>query len=486
VRRRRLYDQAADNRRLVLAGPGDGFAFPPAARHTGPVTGDRLELISTDPGGKHGRASVTVRVGAADDLRLLRCYEPVLRFTEGELFLPMPVEDYLEKCSLWQSGPKRGRGRSGAGERICAPGELTPGRLAQMSAPGSGLALRFVERPLGRRELRAWRRDAGRPRLAGGGGRFAAVGLLSRFIDSVMRVSLLLRGRVPGGTTAAAEQDYRAHAEPDSCPYYGRVSRDRGFIALQYWFLYAMNDWRSTFAGVNDHEADWEQVTVFLPDPPDTSQRPAWVAFSSHDETGDDLRRRFDDPDLSWRDTHPVVFVGAGSHSGACLPGDYLVTVEPPSLRRMLAWLRRLSRLLLPWTRTDGGTALGLPFIDYHRGDGPSVGPGEAKRWCPVLIDDQTPWVRDDQGLWDWTPATRSAGSARRPARVTSAMGRCGSAGLTRWDGQASIRRRRLIPQSSKPSRAGSPRCTLSSPPSQRNSMTAATNCAVPASASGH
>jgi hypothetical protein len=364
------------------------------------VTGDRLELISTDPWGKHGRASVTARVGAADDLRLLRCYEPVLRFTEGELFLPMPVEDYLAKCSLWQSGRRRGRGRSGAGERICAPGELTPSRLAQMSAPGPGLALRFVDRPLGRRELRAWRRDAGRPRLAGGGGRFAAVGLLSRFIDAVMRVSLLLRGRVPGGTTAAAEQDYRAHAEPDSCPYYGRVSRDRGFIALQYWFFYAMNDWRSTFAGVNDHEADWEQVTVFVPDPPDASQRPAWVAFSSHDETGDDLRRRFDDPDLSWRDTHPVVFAGGGSHSGACLPGDYLVTVEPPSLRRMHAWLRRVSRLLLPWTRTDGGTSLGLPFIDYHRGDGPSVGPGEAKRWRPVLIDDQTPWVRDYRGLW--------------------------------------------------------------------------------------
>jgi hypothetical protein len=344
--------------------------------------------------------SCAAGVGAADDLRLLRRYEPVLRFTEGELFLPMPVEDYLERCSLWRTGSRRGWRRRGAGERLCAPGELTSARLAQMSAPGSGFALRFVERPLGRRELRAWRRDAGRPRLAGGGGRFAAVGLLSRFIDAVMRLSLLLRGRVPGGTTAAAEQDYRAHAEPDSCPYYGRVSRDRGFIALQYWFFYAMNDWRSTFAGVNDHEADWEQVTVFLPDPPVSSLRPTWVAFSAHDETGDDLRRRFDDPDLQWRDTHPVVFVGAGSHSGACLPGDYLVTVEPPSLRRMLAGLRRLSRLLLPWTRTYSGTSFGLPFIDYHRGDGPGVGPGQAKKWCPVLIDDQTPWVRDYQGLW--------------------------------------------------------------------------------------
>ena len=36
-----------------------------------------------------------------------------------------------------------------------------------------------------------------------------------------------------------------------------------------------MNDWRSTFGGVNDHEADWEQVTVFRPDPPDPAARPA-------------------------------------------------------------------------------------------------------------------------------------------------------------------------------------------------------------------
>ena len=352
------------------------------------------ELVQADV------TSCAAGAGAAEDLRLLRRYEPVLRFTEGELFLPMPVEDYLERCSLWRTGSRRRRGRGGGAERLCAPGELTPTRLAQVRAPGRDLSLRFVDRALGRKELRAWRRDPGRPRLAAGGSRFAAVGLLSRFIDAVMRLSLLLRGRVPGGTTAAAQQDYRAHAKPDSCPYYGRVTHDRGFIALQYWFLYAMNDWRSTFAGVNDHEADWEQVTVFVPDPPASSARPAWVAFSSHDETGDDLRRRSDDPDLQWRDTHPVVFVGAGSHSGACLPGDYLVTVEPPALGRMLAGLHHLSGVFLPWTRAYSGSAFGLPFIDYHRGDGPGVGPGEANGWRPVLIDDQTPWLRDYRGLW--------------------------------------------------------------------------------------
>ena len=124
------------------------------------------------------------------------------------------------------------------------------------------------------------------------------------------------------------------------------------------------------------------------------------MAFSSHDEAGDDLRRRPDDPDLQWRDTHPIVFAGAGSHSGAYLPGDYLVTVEPPSLRRLFAPLRQLGRLLLPWTRTHTGAAFGIPFIDYRRGDGPGVGPGEAKEWRPVLVDDQTPWLHDYRGLW--------------------------------------------------------------------------------------
>ena len=175
---------------------------------------------------------------AAEDLRLLQCYEPVLHFTRGELFLPMTVEDYLEKCSLWRSaGVRRSWGRRRRGERVSAPGELTPARLAEASGPVSGnLSLRFVQRSLGWREFRAWRRAAGRPRLAAGSSRLAAVGLLGRLIDAMLRLSLLLRGRVPGGTAAAAEQTYRSQADPDSCPYYGRVTRDRGFVACSTGF----------------------------------------------------------------------------------------------------------------------------------------------------------------------------------------------------------------------------------------------------------
>ena len=45
--------------------------------------------------------------------------------------------------------------------------------------------------------------------------------------------------------------------------YYGRVIRDGGWTVLHYMFFYAMNDWRSAFGGVNDHEGDWEQIMVF-------------------------------------------------------------------------------------------------------------------------------------------------------------------------------------------------------------------------------
>ena len=346
------------------------------------------------------------RGSAAADLRLLRRYEPVLRFTQGELFLPMSVPAYLATCALERSpAPARLRWRRAKGERLCAPGELTPARLAQIGAAphAGGLSLRYADRSLTWRAYRAWRREPGRERLAHRSSRFAVVGLVGRLIDAVIRLSLLVRGRVPGGTAAAAERAYCAGAGSGTYSYYGHVTRDRGFVALQYWFLYAMNDWRSTFGGVNDHEADWEQVTVFLPDPPDPESlaaRPAWVAFSSHDEVGDDLRRRQDDPDIEWRGTHPVVFAGAGSHSGAYLPGDYLITFEPPVLRRVFAAVRRLNRLLLPWTRERNGTSFGIPFIDYHRGDGPGVGPGEDREWSPVLVDDTTPWLRDYRGLW--------------------------------------------------------------------------------------
>ena len=82
-----------------------------------------------------------------------------------------------------------------------------------------------------------------------------------------------------------------------------------------------MNDWRTTFNGVNDHEADWEASTVYLAETSDGPEARVDRRRPRTTTSGDDLRRRWDDPDLRLVGDHPVVFVGAGSHSGAVIAG---------------------------------------------------------------------------------------------------------------------------------------------------------------------
>lgn len=340
---------------------------------------------------------------AVDDRALLRAHEPVLRFTEGELFLPTSVAGYVAQCSLWTGGPRR------SAAPLVAAGLLTLHRLAELGERFRDrlLYLRLVQQPLQRAEVWAWRRQT-RPRL-NGTARLAAVGVLARLVDLALRLSLLVRGRVPRGLVAAAERLTSAQAASDVRPYYGRVIRDGGYTVCQYWFFYAFNDWRSTFHGVNDHEADWELVVVYLAGTGEQLS-PAWVAASSHDHYGAVLRRRWDDPGLHREGGHPVVFPGAGSHSGAFVPGDYVVSVEVPALRRATGAVRR-------WMRRRPATSPGfaIPFVDYARGDGPAVGPGHACAWRPELIDDETPWVVGFRGLWGLD--TRDAfGGERAPA----------------------------------------------------------------------
>ncbi len=330
------------------------------------------------------------------DLELLRAYEPVVRLNEGELFLPASVEEYVACCELRERVP-------GEGARVvAAAGELSLDRLAELGATrtGPGQYLRFVDEPFSRWQAARWRRRSDRPRFRQAD-RLARVGVLSRIVDALMRVSLFFRGSVARGAQAAAEVRYRERMRVDHHPYYGRVVRGAGYVALQYWMFYAFNDWRSRVYGVNDHEGDWEQVIVYLAEQADGSLSPSWVVFSAHDETGDDLRRRWDDPDLTLVDgAHPVVFAGVGSHSGAYLAGEYLTTLNPPAFRGLVRFFRGFTRTLLPWTRDDEHAGVGIPYVDYARGDGLAIGPGQDREWAPVLIGDDTPWVVDYRGLW--------------------------------------------------------------------------------------
>jgi len=332
--------------------------------------------------------------GGPDDVALLRRFEPIVRFTQGEYFLPASVDGYVRLCELLE---KRGRGDAAL---VAGKGALTLERLVDLGRDRllPGQYLRLVDEPFSRIRVAKWRLRDDRPRLHDAV-RLARVGVLSRGLDALSRASLIFRGRNASGAEAAAETLYRTGMRPDHHPYYGRVMRDSGYTVLQYWFFYAYNDWRSRVYGVNDHEADWEQVVVYLAGD-DDDLRPVWIAASAHDEVGDDLRRRWDDPDLTLVGDHPVIHAGLGSHSGAYLAGDYLTTHDVPAFAGVLSLTRRISRTFLPWTRNQDQVGLSIPYVDYARGDGVSIGSGQDRAWDPVVIDEATPWVMHYRGLW--------------------------------------------------------------------------------------
>ena len=353
------------------------------------------------------------------DIGLLQRFEPVVRYTDGEMFFPMAAESYVARCDLLRA-PVGGRA-----EVIVPAGELTLERLATvLPEPGAESYLRFVARPMDRVELARWNRRPDRPHFRAPG-RLARVGLFARLVDAGFTASLLVRGRVPGGTAAAAAKQYDAIRAVDTrVVYHGRVERRDGWIVLHYLFMYAMNDWRSSFFGANDHEADLEQAMIVLEaGATDDDAVPRWIGCAAHDYVGDDLRRRWDDPTLTFLDGHPVIFAGAGSHASYFEQGEYVTPVPLPALRFLRSGLEGFRRFWRDVLRQDDpgdladklSSALSIPFIDYARGDGRAVGPGGDVAWTPILVDDATPWLDGFRGLWGLDTRDRFAGE-RAPA----------------------------------------------------------------------
>jgi hypothetical protein len=127
----------------------------------------------------------------AADLALLRRFEPVVKYTFGELFFPTGVDGYLAECDLFVGASERER-------RLLVPqGELTAEKLVGFTAPpGENLYLRLVQKPLIGRDLARWNRRPDRPAFHAPG-RLARVGLFARLVDAGFTASLLLRGTCP-------------------------------------------------------------------------------------------------------------------------------------------------------------------------------------------------------------------------------------------------------------------------------------------------
>ena len=327
------------------------------------------------------------------------------------------MASYIPECDLFV-------GRSERERRLLVPyGELTEERLVSFTAPpGETLSMRLAQKQLTGLDLARWNRRADRPEFHAPS-RLARVGIFARLIDTAFNASLLLRGTVPGGTTAAAHLKYEKVRQTDPrYVYHGRVLRSEGWIVLHYMYFYFMNDWRSTFSGANDHESDLEQAFVFLEDAPD-GPRPVWFACAAHDYSGDQLRRRWDDPYLVKVGDHPVIHAGAGSHAAYFEAGEYMTAAPLPAARRLRGILEATRSFWRDTLRQpDPGDlaaslerALSIPFIDYARGDGLQIGGEGGATWTPVLIDDSVPWVDGYRGLLGLDTFDRFAGE-RAPA----------------------------------------------------------------------
>ncbi len=310
-----------------------------------------------------------------DQNELLARHVPILALDERELFGPTAVDRYVESSVL--------RDHTGASLSV------TVADLDDRVPTGSHL--RFISdedrRLVGRQDLRhtAQRLFAGR---------LGRVGLFGRLLDAMFRLSVQLRPTVPKRTTAAAAIKARRFAMHDTSVCYGRVARCGEWIVLHYAWFYVMNDWRSSYRGLNDHEADWEQAWIYC-DPADLS--PVWIAATSHEHRGADMRRHVADPEITMEDGHPVLYVAAGSHALFFQPGDYVTRIDIPGFR----WVQQMRRSILRvvWRKDsvvdEGGLgpALGVPFVDSAPGDGERISDWEIR---PLA----GPWVESFRGLW--------------------------------------------------------------------------------------
>lgn len=348
------------------------------------------------------------------DAILLRRFEPIVRFTQGEQFFPMDVEAYVKECSLLVQHPGRDA------TTLIPQGDLTLDDLGKpQPAPfGSVHFLKFIE-PLNLAELASERIRQGLNRLdpqdtfRAGRGRLARVGYTSRLIDALFQLTLVARGRVPGDTATSARISYRRiMGKQPQYHYHGRVVRQNGWLVLQYWFFYAFNNWRSGFFGANDHEADWEMICIYLSETNDGDVSPEWVAYAAHDFHGDDLRRHWTDPELERIGDHPIIYAGAGSHASYYTAGEYLTEIDLPFLSPLVRasdWAQRTWQRLMRQAQitdedgeeTHGFNVFRIPFVDYARGDGLSIGPGQEQEWQPPHVISPAPhWATQFRGLW--------------------------------------------------------------------------------------
>ncbi len=295
---------------------------------------------------------------------LAKRYAPILRFSRdgsdrAENFYPMDAEAYIRASALYAPGPRR----------LIPRGRLRVEMLLEYPpAATSDLYLTFASEhlmpPLPRAHMMA---APARPRLVRPEWWDHLLDMLYETGARVV-VPLLLRlhpQRLPLSVWQEALARYRPLSPLQGGPppvLYYVIQTAEPYIVLHYWFFYAFNDWGTGHEGLNDHEGDWESILLFLESVP--PYRVRWLAYAAHGVA--DLERAQSER-VEWVDTHPVVYVGCGSHASYYRPGVYrsrdwalgnaLVVIGPAELEtslsqegHYLSWaLQDLRSLRWPW-----------------------------------------------------------------------------------------------------------------------------------------
>ena len=267
---------------------------------------------------------------------LLLKYEPILIFDSDNKVLPMDTEPFVRQCALWET--PRASITFQKPKQIKDWGSLTRQDLAQYRSPSKSLYYLYFAN-----------------------------------LDEATRQAMQRQG-ITSTTNALMEQglkQYAALSPADRQPaYHGRAFYSGSYLVLQYWFFYALNDFKFSHGGINDHEGDWEGVTLFLPkeqqEPvaaavaPDTWLPTRLLAAAHHGAEAaswDEVQRDGD---------HPIFYIARGSHA----------------------------------TYYQAGS----PFPDRADGKGTKVGAGGSEEWKRTifLIEGPPAWVTNFDGAWGY------------------------------------------------------------------------------------
>lgn len=330
---------------------------------------------------------------AADDLHVK--YAPIMRFSRGEHFFPMAVDDFLTYCALHTKGqeePVIPRGKltladlsrhSGSQDvflRSVATGPLRGIQVASQWGLGTlGLLYQWSQNP-----VVTWSETWARSAYDWFSEKTKAATQLFWWNDLLLPRAHadqqggireeLPRFELPQDVRASAIEAYQASQGKDrTYTYYYRSLVQAGYLDLQYWFYYPYNDWAGGYGGFNDHEGDWEGFHVFfkLDGGNRPVEPPAYVCYLGHHSR---MTKAWDHPDVERVGTHPVVYVAAGSHASYPQARQYpllalynlidYATGETFTLDHD-AWQRRVNLETAPWLTSylgSWGTRYWLPL----------------------------------------------------------------------------------------------------------------------------